>query len=84
MGKVFNKGLSKDHKKEGVLKILKNIEDKNKIKNKVKNKVENKEIIEVKDFVDKPLSLKAKELLKEIKIIQKMLITENQKLKDLS
>ena len=58
MGKVFNKGLSKDHKKEGVLKILKNIEDKNKIKNKVKNKVENKEIIEVNDFVDKPLKQK--------------------------
>ena len=29
MGKIFNKGLSEDHKKEGLLKRLKNIEDKN-------------------------------------------------------
>ena len=29
-GKVFNKGLEKDDKKEGLLKKLKNIEDKNK------------------------------------------------------
>ena len=67
LGKIFNKGLSEDDKKEGILKRLKNIED----KNKVKNKVENKDIIEVTDFVNKALSSKAKELLKEIKIIQK-------------
>ena len=30
LGKVFNKGLDKDNKKEGLLKRLKNIEDKNK------------------------------------------------------
>ena len=29
MGKVFNKGLSEEDKKEGILKRLKNIEDKN-------------------------------------------------------
>ena len=29
MGKIFNKGLSKEDKKEGVLKGLKNIKDKN-------------------------------------------------------
>ena len=29
MGKIFNKGLSEDDKKEGLLKKLKNIEDKN-------------------------------------------------------
>ena len=29
LGKIFNKGLSKDDKKEGLLKKLKNIEDKN-------------------------------------------------------
>ena len=29
MGKTFNKGLSEDHKKEGVLKRLENIKDKN-------------------------------------------------------
>ena len=29
LGKIFNKGLSKDDKKEGLFKRLKNIEDKN-------------------------------------------------------
>ena len=29
MGKIFNKGLSEDDKKEGILKGLKNIKDKN-------------------------------------------------------
>ena len=29
LGKIFNKGLSEDNKKEGLLKKLKNIEDKN-------------------------------------------------------
>ena len=29
LGKIFNKGLSKDDKKEGIQKILKNIDDKN-------------------------------------------------------
>ena len=31
LGKIFNKGLSEEDKKEGVLKRLKNIEDKNKV-----------------------------------------------------
>ena len=48
LGKIFNKGLGEEDKKEGLLKRLKNIED----KNKVKNKVENKDIKEVTDFVD--------------------------------
>ena len=63
LGRVFNKGLSEDDKKERLLKRLKNIED--------KNKVGNKDIIEVTDFVDQPLSSKAKKLINEIKIIQK-------------
>ena len=67
MSKIFNKGLSEDDKKEGVLKRLKNIEDTNKVENKVKNK----DIIEVTDFVDQPLNSKAKELTNEIKTIQK-------------
>ena len=66
LGKIFNKGLNEDDKKEGVLKRLKNIEDTNKV-----NKVKNKDIIEVKDFVDQPLNSKAKELITEIKTIQK-------------
>ena len=67
MGKIFNKGLSEDDKKEGILKRLKNIED----ENKVKNKVENKDIKEVTDFVDQPLSFEAKELINEIKTLKK-------------
>ena len=64
--KIFNKGLSEDDKKERILKRLKNIED----ENKVKNKVENKDIKEVTDFANQPLSFKAKELINEIKTIQ--------------
>ena len=71
MGKIFNKGLSEDDKKEGVLKRLKNIEDTNKI-----NKVKNKDIMEVTDFVNQPSSFKAKELMK-LKPYRKILITEN-------
>ena len=41
----------------------------------MKNKNEN--IKEVTDFVKEPLSLEAKELIEEIKIIQKMLIAGN-------
>ena len=67
LGKIFNKGLSEEDKKEGILKRLKNIEDKNKVKNKVKNK----DIKEVTDFVNQPLSFEAKELINEIKNIQK-------------
>ena len=49
---------------------LKSIEDKNEEKLKtIKNKTEN--IKEVIDFVEKPLSLEAKGLIEEIKIIQK-------------
>ena len=50
-----------------ILKRLKDIED----KNKVKNKVQNKDIKEVTDFVNQPLSFEAKELINEIKNIQK-------------
>ena len=69
LGKIFNKGLSEDDKKEGLLKKLKNIEDKNEQLLKIKNKTEN--IKEVTDFVRKPLSLEGKALIEEIRIIQK-------------
>ena len=59
LGKIFNKGLSEDDKKEGILKRLKNIEDENKVKNK--------DIKEVTDFVNRLLSFEAKELINEIK-----------------
>ena len=67
LDKIFNKGLSEDDKKEGLLKRLENIED----ENKVKNKVENKDIEEVTDFVDQPSTFEAKKLINEIKTIQK-------------
>ena len=69
LGKIFNKGLSEDDKKEGLLKKLKNIEDKNEDLLKIKNKTEN--IKEVTNFVKEPLSLKAKALIEEIRVIQK-------------
>ena len=56
--------------KEGLLKRLKNIEDKSEKPLEIKNKAE-ENIKEVTDFVDQPLSLEAKELIKEIKDIQK-------------
>ena len=68
MGKIFNKGLSEEDKKEGLLKRLKNIEDENKVKNK--------DIKEVTDFVDQPSSFEVREL-KKLKPYRKMLITEN-------
>ena len=70
LGKIFNKGLSEDDKKEGLLRRLKNIEDKNEKPMEVKDKTK-KNIKEVTDFVDQPLSFEAKELIEEIKNIQK-------------
>ena len=69
LGKIFDKGLSEDDKKEGLLKKLKNIEDKNEELLKIRNRQKN--IKEVTDFVRGPLSLEAKALIEEIKIIQK-------------
>ena len=69
LGKIFNKGLSKDDKKEGLLKKLKNIEDKNEQLLKIKNKTEN--IKEVTDFVREPLSPESNALIEEIRIIEK-------------
>ena len=70
LGKIFDKGLDKDEdKKEGLLKRLKNIKDKNEELLKAKNKTEN--IKEVTDFVNEPSSLEVKELIEEIRVIQK-------------
>ena len=62
--------------KEGLLKRLKNIEDKSEKPLEIKNKAE-ENIKEVTDFVDQPLSLEAKKIIKEISAYKKMLITEN-------
>ena len=70
LSKFFNKGLKEEDKKEGLLKRLKNIEDKNEQQLKItKNKTEN--IKEVTDFVEEPLSLEAKAPTEEIRTIQK-------------
>ena len=69
LGKIFNKGLDKVDQEEGLLKRLKYIGDKNKELLKAKNKTEH--IKEVTDFVKESLSLKAKELIEEIRVIQK-------------
>ena len=57
-------------KKEGLFKRLKSIEDKNEKLLEVKDKTK-ENIKEVTDFVDQPLSFEAKELIEEIKAIQK-------------
>ena len=69
LGKIFNKGLDKDDKKEGLFKRLKNIEDKNEKLLEAKN--ETKNIKEITDFVDEHLSLEAKDLIEEIRAIKK-------------
>ena len=55
-------------KKEGLLKKLKNIEDKNEQLLEIKNKTEN--IKEVTNFVKEPLSPEPKALIKKIRAIQ--------------
>ena len=67
--KFFNKGLKKIVKKEGLLRRLKNIEDKNEEQLKIiKNKTAN--IKEVTGFFEEPLSLEAQALIEEIRITQ--------------
>ena len=69
LSKSFNRGL-KEVNKEGLLKRLRNIEDKSEEQLKaIKSKKENMK--KVTDFVEEPLSLEAKGFIEEIKIIQK-------------
>ena len=59
LSKFFERGLKEENKKEGLLKRLKNIEDESEAQLKaIKRK--NKNIKEVTDFVEEPLSLEAK------------------------
>ena len=70
LSKFFNRGLKEEDKKEGLLKRLKNIEDKSEERLKaIKSKNEN--IKEVTDFVEEPVSLEAKGLIEEFRTIQK-------------
>ena len=48
LGKIFNKGLSKDDKKEGILKRIKNIEGKNEEQIKVIKDQGKKQLEEIK------------------------------------
>ena len=68
LGTFFNKRLIEDDKK-GLFKRLKNIEDTNEELLKAKNQTEN--IKEVTDFIDEPLRLEARNLIEEIRVIQK-------------
>ena len=71
LGKVFNKRLTEEDKKQGPLKRLKDIENKKKseqLPRAVKNKPEN--IKKVINFIREPLSLEAKGLIEEMKVIQ--------------
>ena len=71
LDRIFNKGLSKDeNKKEGILKRLKTVEDKNEKLLEVKDKTK-ENIKEITDFADQPLSFEAKELIEEIRVIRK-------------
>ena len=71
LDKIFNKGLDEvEDKKEGLLRRLKTIEDKNEQQLKViRNTTGN--IQEVTGFVNQSLSLEAKKLIGEIRVIQK-------------
>ena len=58
LGKIFNKGLNEDNKKEGILKKLKNIEGKNKEKLKVIEDQGKKQLEEIKNINTGSKSLK--------------------------
>ena len=62
LGKFFNKGLKEKETKEGLLKRLRNIKDKNEKQLKTE-KNGNENIKDVTDFVKETLSLEAKTLI---------------------
>ena len=74
LGKVFNKGLSKDDKKEGLFKRLKNIEDKNEDQGK-------KQIEEIKNINTSTKPLKTISFFSTISEKEKN-IMDNIKVKD--
>ena len=80
LGKIFNKRLSEDDKKEGILKRIKNIEGKNEeqikvIEDQVKQQLENGKNINIGSKPLKTISFfstiseKAKKLMENIKVI---------------
>ena len=86
LGKIFNKGLSEDDKKEGLFKRIKNIENKNEEQLKAIEDQGKKQLEEIKNInvSSKPLktisffstiSEEAKELMNKIKVIDDWLET---------
>ena len=71
LGKMFNKRLNEDGKKEGLFKRLKNIEDKNKELLLKTTKIKTEDIKNVTNFIEEPLSPETMALFEEIKTIQK-------------
>ena len=71
MGKIFHKALEKEEDKKGPLKRLRNIEDKNEEQLKATKSKASENIKEVTNFVKERLSLEAKQLIDEIRVIQK-------------
>ena len=77
LAKFFNKGLQEEGKKEGLLKRLKNIEDKNEEQLRaVKSKTEN--IKDVTWFCERTLKFESKGVkLMKLELYKKMFITGN-------
>ena len=72
MGQVFNKGLEKDEKQKGLLKRLKNIEDKTD-KQLNKNKDSQLGIKSIAYIIKEKLSQEAKNLLKKLNNQEKLI-----------
>ena len=75
LGKVFNKGLDESDKKEGLLKRLKNIEDKSEEQLKmIGNKIDNQlGIKSIKYILDEELSQEAKNIITKLNNQEKII-----------
>ena len=81
LGQVFNKGLEKDQKQVGLLKRIKNIEDKT--DNRLKEDKDNQSGIKSIGYTVKAeLSQEAKNILEKLIVKKNLLITKNFILKE--
>ena len=69
LGKIFNKGLSEDDKKEGLFKRLKNIEDKNEVQLQPIKDQRGKQLKELKN-IDNSKTLKATDEISKTKMLK--------------
>ena len=69
LGKIFNKGLSEDDKKEGLFKRLKNIEDKNEVQLQPIKDQRGKQLKELKN-IDNSKMLKATDEISKTKMLK--------------